>query len=303
MDDSQNDELKRLSVEQETIFNSVPAWIFYKDRENRFIRVNKAFCQSMGKTRAELEGKSLFDLFPKDQAENYWKDDKEIMQTGKAKTGIVETAETAKGIKWLETDKIPYFDVTGKIIGIIGFSVDITDRKIAEDAIKKSQLMLQRIIDLLPIRIFWKDIKLIYLGCNKVFAKDAGKASAEEVIGLDDFHMGWKDQAEAYRKDDMQVIKSQMPKFDYEEEQTSPTGDKLWLMTNKVVLKDVNGQTEGVLGTYLDITERKLAEIELKNALDVAKKANEFMVNRELKMIELKNKIIELENQLNSVHH
>lgn len=77
--------------------------------------------------------------------------------------------------------------------------------------------LLQEIIDLLPVRIFWKDINLNYLGCNKAFAQDAGKSEPAELIGKDDFQMGWKDQAELYRADDMKVVESGVSKLNYEE--------------------------------------------------------------------------------------
>lgn len=288
--------LEQLSI----IFNSVPAWIFYKDKENRFIKVNKAFCDAMGKQKQDFEGKSLFDLFPNDEADRYWKDDLEVINSKKSKTGIIESIHTTKGVRWLRTDKIPYFDEYGTIIGVIGFAIDITDRVNAEDSIKKSQFILQNIIDLLPIRIFWKDLNLKYLGCNIAFAKDGGKTSPNELIGKDDYEMTWKDQAEAYRSDDFAVIKSGTPKLNYEEEQTTPAGGKIYVITNKVPLKNNLGEIIGVLGTYVDITERKHNDESLKQALLDTKRMNELMVDRELKMIDLKKRIEELESHKTS---
>jgi len=137
---------------------------------------------------------------------------------------------------------------------------DITERKNAEEDIKNSKKLLQRIIDILPIRIFWKDKNLKYLGCNKIFAKDAGKNNSEELIGLDDFQMNWKEQAKIYRDDDKSIIKSGVSKLNYEEPQTTPTGNKIWLNTSKMPLIDLKGNTIGILGTYEDITEHKQAE-------------------------------------------
>ena len=71
-----------------------------------------------------------------------------------------------------------------------------------EQEIIKSQILLQRVINLLPIRVFWKDKNLVYLGCNNLFAKDAGKEKPDDLIGKDDFSMVWKEQAELYRADD-----------------------------------------------------------------------------------------------------
>jgi methyl-accepting chemotaxis protein len=83
---------------------------------------------------------------------------------------------------------------------------EITERKQAEKKIDNSQKLLQRIINLLPIRVFWKDKNLRYLGCNEIFAKDAGKNTPEDLIGKDDFQMNWKELAERYRADDQRII-------------------------------------------------------------------------------------------------
>ena len=128
--------LQRQREELQIILDSVPAMIFYKDKENRFIRTNKALEVTLGLPKEELDGKSLFDLYPS-QADDYWKDDQEVMRSGNPKRNIVETMETPEGVRWVQTDKIPYRDDQGKIIGVIGFAVDITERQRAEEAIKR----------------------------------------------------------------------------------------------------------------------------------------------------------------------
>jgi PAS domain S-box-containing protein len=135
---------RKRGEEQHIIFDSIPAWIFYKDRENRFIYVNKAFAEVMGKTDDELEGKSLFDVFPKEQAEAFWKDDSEVISSGKPKRNIIEPMNSKKGPLWVQTDKIPYRDAKGNIIGIIGFSIDITEQRKIEEEVKKRAKELER---------------------------------------------------------------------------------------------------------------------------------------------------------------
>ena len=108
----------------------------------------------------------------------------------------------------------------------------------------------------MPARIFWKDKNLIYLGCNAPFARDAGFSDPEEVVGKDDYQMAWRDQAELYRSDDRQVIESGRSKLLIEEPQTTPDGKVITLLTSKVPLRRRNGEIFGVLGTYLDVTER-----------------------------------------------
>lgn len=131
-------------------------------------------------------------------------------------------------------------------------------------ALQESQQMLQLVLDTIPVRVFWKDLESRYLGCNRPFALDAGLESPEEIVGKTDFEMGWAQQAELYRGDDRLVMETGRPKLGYEEPQTTPDGRRIWLLTNKVPLRDVDGRIKGVLGTYADITEIKHMEETLR---------------------------------------
>ncbi len=139
---------KRESVmrrEMETVLDSIPAWVFYKDKNNNFLSVNKTFANAIGKKKEEIEGKSAYNIFSKEQADAYFKDDQEVINSGKSKNDIIESMKSPEGTLWVETDKILLTDVNDKIIGIIGFSVDITARKIAEDVVRTSNQQLERI--------------------------------------------------------------------------------------------------------------------------------------------------------------
>jgi PAS domain S-box-containing protein len=140
---------------------------------------------------------------------------------------------------------------------------DISAQKKAEEALCASHLILEGIINAIPVRVFWKDRDLVFLGCNAIFAQDAGYADSKDIVGKDDYQMGWRDQAELYRGDDRQVIESGHSKLLIEEPQTTPEGNTIVLLTNKIPLRSSEGEIIGVLGTYMDITERKRAEEEL----------------------------------------
>ncbi|MGH1370724.1 MAG: putative bifunctional diguanylate cyclase/phosphodiesterase [Cellvibrionaceae bacterium] len=118
--------------------------------------------------------------------------------------------------------------------------------------------MLQLVLDSIPSRVFWKDLDLAYRGGNRRFLSDAGVTSLEELNGKTDFELAWsREQAEAFRADDREVIANGQAKIEIEEKQTQADGGTFWLQTSKIPLFDNAGKVVGVLGTYTDITERK----------------------------------------------
>lgn len=139
--------LKKQRAEQQIIFDSVPAMIWYKDCENRILRLNRPAAASMKKPVSELEGCSTYDLYPEEAAQ-YHKDDLEVIRSGESKLGIIEPLLTASGEKrWIQTDKVPYRDETARIIGVIVFATDITERMRAEEGIRTlNQELEQRVL-------------------------------------------------------------------------------------------------------------------------------------------------------------
>ncbi|MDP8932859.1 MAG: PAS domain S-box protein, partial [Cyanobacteriota bacterium] len=120
-------EMRRQQQEQQIIFDSVPAMIWYKDTDSRLLRINQAAAASKGLPAAQLEGKSFYEIYP-DEAEQYYLEDLEVINSGVPKLGKVEILPTVSGQKcWVRTDKIPYRDETGQVAGVIVFAVDITD--------------------------------------------------------------------------------------------------------------------------------------------------------------------------------
>lgn len=136
------------------------------------------------------------------------------------------------------------------------------------DRLGESNAVLQSVIDTAPVRIFWKNRDLTYLGCNPVFARDAGKQFPSELIGRTDYDMAWADQADLYRADDLRVMASGQPTIGYEEPQTTPDGKTIWLRTSKAPIRNAAGEVLGVLGMYEDVTERKQNEDRLRESED-----------------------------------
>jgi PAS domain S-box-containing protein len=131
----------------EVLLDSVPAFIWYKDCENRILRANRLAAESMGLSVDHLKGGSTYDLYA-DEASKYHRDDLEVIRSGRPKLGIVEVLTTASGEKrWVRTDKIPYRNDAGEIVGVIVFAVDISERVRAEEALQRAHDELERRVD------------------------------------------------------------------------------------------------------------------------------------------------------------
>jgi PAS domain S-box-containing protein len=192
---------------------------------------------------------------------------------------------------WVHDELTVIRNADGRAVEIIGSWLNITERKQAEEAVRASTRLLENIIQNAPVRVFWKDRKSRYLGCNALFARDAGCESPDELIGKADFDLVWREQAKLYRADDALVMDSCTAKIGYEEPQTTPDGKTICLYTSKVPLCDGGGNVFGVLGIYEDITERKQVEQALEKKTDRLERFQKITVGRELEMVRLKEEI------------
>ena len=232
--------------------------IFVTDMQGRYRYANRKASELLGYEQTEMMAMSIPDITPPEDLPDVMRQFSQIATDGFL-LGEFELLRKNGGRVPVELNAIRLPE--GEIFGSCR---DITERKVAEKALMESRNLLRTVIDHAPMRVFWKDQNLRYLGCNPVFAHDAGKTYPEELIGKDDFEMGWADQAERYRDDDRAVMASAVARLSYEEQQTTPDGRTIWLRTSKAPLLDSDGQTMGILGIYEDITERRRAATDLQ---------------------------------------
>ena len=169
--------------------------------------------------------------------------------------------------KWLRALAKPERRPDGSIL-FDGLMIDVTELKHVEQAFFKSRQMLQLVLDTIPSAVFWKDRDLVYLGCNRVFAKDAGLEDSADVVHKTDLDFEWKEaQAPRFRADDLEVMETNTPKIGYDEALIKADHSRHWVRTSKAPMRDGEGKVIGLLGTYEDVTERKQAEDLLRASL------------------------------------
>lgn len=240
--------LAHLAVDQ------VDEGFFWADASGRIVDANQTAFRQTGYSREEILELSVPALCP-DLTAAAWPGHWRELQR-RANFSMESRCRNKAGTVYPVEIFFNYIADGGRELAFIVIR-NITEYKLVEEEMFRSNEMLRAILDSIPVRVYWKDLNLVYQGCNQSFAKDAGCKSPGEVAGMTDFDTPWKDRAELYRADDMAVIRTRAPKLNYEEFITGPAGDFVWLKVSKVPLFDADGQVSGVLGTYEDITERK----------------------------------------------
>jgi PAS domain S-box-containing protein len=277
-------ELRRLYAEQQTIFNSVPAMIWYKDRKNNFIRVNHAVAQSIGRTVEEIEGESAYGIFP-DEAEHYYEDDLEVINSGQPKLGILEEMGTASGEKrWVQTDKIPYRDEAGNITGILLFTVDITERKRAEEAVRESQRQNEFLAGIIehssqPFGVGYPDGSLGLI--NEAFERLTGY-TGEELRAIDWARTLTPPEWMEIEREKLEELRRTGLPVRYEKEYVRKDGSRVPIELLVHLVKDGQGQPLYYYSFLTDITERKQAEKLLARLAAIVESSDDAILSKDL---------------------
>jgi PAS domain S-box-containing protein len=265
-----------------SLLETTEDYIYYKDRDSKFIRVSNSLLTKLGKTRQEdLAGLSDFDFAEYELAKHKFDAEQEIIRTGQI-LKLEEKDISNDGVeRWVSTMKMPLKDENGNIVGTFGVSRNITHIKNAIDSAenirKEMELQQKTIINILneiPHKIYLKDKDLRFVIINQAVANVYKGKSIEDILGTNDFDHYDKELAGKYAASDLEVIEKGEQIFDQVD---VVDGESYLLRTHKKPFYiDHLGQT-GLLGIQTDITE-------------IARFRQTEQENRELKA-ELKKKI------------
>lgn len=165
-----------------TLIETLPTRIWTKDKDSVYKTCNKAFADDLGITKEDIEGKTDYDFFPREQAEGYRKDDAEVMKSGKVRY-IEETMIKKRGEQlYVNTVKAPLRDRNCNIYGVLGSFWDVTDRKKTEDDLKDSENRFRILFEYAPDAYYLNDLTGKFIDANIATERLLG-FSKKELIG------------------------------------------------------------------------------------------------------------------------
>jgi len=257
-----------------TLIDNLPDFIYAKDKEGRFVLNNLAHAKSLGaKSPEEMKGKSDFDCFPRELAEQFYNDEQNIIKTGKPVLNQeqykVSPGDKSGQKRWSVTSKVLWRDDKGNILGTVGVTRDITERKQAEEVLARERLLLRTLIDNLPDFIYAKDKEGRFVLNNLAHAKSLGAKLPEEMKSKSDFDFFPRELAEQFYNDEQNIIKTGKPVLNQEQYKVSPgdkSGQKRWSVISKVLWRDNDGNVLGTVGITHNIHEFKLVQEALRDS-------------------------------------
>ena len=256
----------------EKLMDHLPASIFFKDKKSRFIRINKACALKFGiDDPAEAIGKTDFEFFGEKHARKAMEDEKKIMEKGEPMIGMIEkeyTGENGENVAWAKTSKLPLYDEDGDLIGTFGISRDISEQKILQESLRKSEQKYRNIFENIQDVIYRTDRTGIVTDISPSIEKYSG-FDINEIIGSPARNFYYHDEdwirinKELLRKGTVKNFEIRLETLDHK---------KVYTSVNAYQLKNDQGNVIGVEGIMRDVTDQKKAERKLQESHETLEK-------------------------------
>lgn len=260
-------EIQEKFIEQkgeiDDLMDSLSAMIYYKDTNNKILKINKAMASFFGKEPSFLIGMSLYDLIPRGRAHTYHEEDLKIVRTGKSINNVVEEVITPLGEKrWLRSDKKPYKDKNGNIKGVIIYSLDITEDREVERRLRQKEALFSKIFDEAPYGVMVMDLSKKILHANAMLCEQLQYSEQDiSILSLPEI----THQSDTEELEDLYNSLSPEQQYGNSEIRIKKYNNE-YLNTNFVAteIRDENGIPVFYLGMLENITEKRQAEAQLE---------------------------------------
>lgn len=233
--------------------STLPMWI--KDLDYKFIFVNKSYADLQHRIPEEIIGLKNEDLYDKDFSNKFNEYCGEVVEK---KAVNIKEVYTEAGYR--QCVIIPLLDKNGELValaGIISVTSDISRIKEKEYEIELQKVLTNKIIDILPGVIFYKDLNSKYVYANKACRDFYSQRGIPDIIGKNDLDISQnKEQGKKFMEDDKHIIENKTP-IHNEIVYKDKDGEFTYREVIKIPLLDKYGNVKGVVGRSLDITERK----------------------------------------------
>jgi len=266
----QSEKLHREVIEKATDI------IYMTDQLGRFVNVNEAALKLTGYSRKDIEDKTFIDLIAPEYRtrvkHHYFRQFLEKKFSTYTEIPIVNKNGE---ISWYGQN-VTLIMQEDNVTGFHVISRDITERINAENALRKSEQMLHSIIDIIPDRIFVKDVEGKFILNNISHLQSLGVKTQEDALGKTDFNFLSAELSSINEVEDKNVVEKQIPIIDNCIYDIDEKGEETWRLVSKLPFRTYDGKILGTVGISKDITERKKLELGLMEAKEKAEAASEL---------------------------